>query len=83
MAFIKTISPGRASGEAAEVYDYMAEVSGNRMVAKIVQIFSLRPASMRRMIRQWELTMCGQRTQTTSRIGCRGSVAFQQLSLLN
>jgi hypothetical protein len=27
------------------------------MVAKIVQIFSLRPASMKRMIRQWELAM--------------------------
>ena len=57
MPFIKTIPPSKASGEAAEVYDYMAEVSGSRMVAKIVQIFSLRPASMRRMIRQWELTM--------------------------
>ena len=51
MAFIKTIPPGKANGEAAEVYNYMAEVSGIGMVAKIVQIFSLRPASMRRMIR--------------------------------
>ena len=51
MAFIKTIPPGKATGEAAEVYNYMAEVSGIGMVAKIVQIFSLRPASMRRMIR--------------------------------
>lgn len=57
MPFIKTIPPGKASAETAEVYEYMAEVSGSRMVAKIVQIFSLRPASMRRMIRQWELTM--------------------------
>ena len=57
MTFIKTIPPAKATGEAAEVYDYMAEVSGIGMVAKIVQIFSLRPASMKRMIRQWELTM--------------------------
>jgi hypothetical protein len=57
MPFIKTIPPRKASGETAEVYEYMTEVSGSRMVAKIVQIFSLRPASMRRMIRQWELTM--------------------------
>lgn len=57
MAFIKTIAPGKATVEAAEVYEYMAEVSGSGMVAKIVQIFSLQPASMRRMIRQWELTM--------------------------
>jgi hypothetical protein len=27
------------------------------MVAKVVQLFSLRPGSMRRMIRSWELTM--------------------------
>ena len=57
MTFIKTIPPSKATGETAEVYEYMAEVSGIGMVAKIVQIFSLRPASMKRMIRQWELTM--------------------------
>ena len=57
MTFIKTIPPSKASAELAAVYDYMAEVSGIGMVAKIVQIFSLRPASMKRMIRQWELTM--------------------------
>ncbi len=57
MAFIKTIPPGKATGETREVYDYMAEVAGNDMVAKIVQIFSLRPVSMKRMIRQWELAM--------------------------
>ena len=57
MAFIQTITPGKATGETREVYNYMAEVAGHDMVAKIVQIFSLRPASMQRMIRQWELTM--------------------------
>jgi alkylhydroperoxidase family enzyme len=57
MAFIKTIPPRKANGETREAYNYMAEVAGNRMVAKIVQIFSLRPASMKRMIRQWELAM--------------------------
>ena len=57
MAFIKTIPPAKATGETREVYDYMAEVAGNDMVAKIVQIFSLRPVSMKRMIRQWELAM--------------------------
>jgi alkylhydroperoxidase family enzyme len=56
MAFIATIPPGRASGETAEVYAYMAEVGGSSMVGKIVQVFSLRPASMRRMIRTWELS---------------------------
>ena len=56
MAFIETVSPGKATGETAEVYRYMAQVAGHDMVAKIVQLFSLRPASMRRMIRSWELS---------------------------
>ena len=57
MAFIKIIPPRKASGEIAAVYQYMAQVGGSDMVAKIVQIFSLRPGSMKRMIRMWELTM--------------------------
>jgi len=35
----------------------MREVGGSGLIAKIVQMFSLRPQSMRRMIRSWELTM--------------------------
>ena len=57
MAFIKTISPNKATGETKVVYNYMAEVVGHDRVAKIVQIFSLRPGSMKRMVRQWELAM--------------------------
>jgi hypothetical protein len=57
MAFIATVPPGKAAGETADVYRYMAEVAGAPMVAKIVQLFSLRPASMRAMIRGWELGM--------------------------
>ena len=57
MAFIRIVPPGKASGETAEVYRYMAEVGGHEMVGKIVQMFSVRPQSMRRMIRNWELTM--------------------------
>jgi hypothetical protein len=58
MAYINTIPPNRANGETAEVYKYMAEVGGlDKVVAKIVQVFSLRPRSMRRMIRNWELGM--------------------------
>ena len=61
MAFIRVIPPGQATGETKEVYRYMTEVAGGSgMVAKIVQTFSLRPESMRRMIRSWELAMwCG------------------------
>jgi alkylhydroperoxidase family enzyme len=57
MAFIATVSPRNATGETAAVYRYMAEVGGVDLVANVVRLFSLRPASMRRMIRSWELTM--------------------------
>ena len=57
MAFIKIVSPGQATGETAEVYEYLVRVSGQRIVPKIVQTFSLRPGSMRRMIRLWEVAM--------------------------
>jgi hypothetical protein len=57
MAFIRIVPPARATGETAAVYRYMAEVGGHDMVGKIVQMFSLRPGSMRRMIRSWELSM--------------------------
>ena len=33
MAFIQTITPGKATGETREVYNYMAEVAGHDMVA--------------------------------------------------
>jgi hypothetical protein len=57
MAFIATVRPRDAAGETREVYRYMAAVGGQSMVARIVQLFSLRPGSMRRMIRSWELAM--------------------------
>jgi hypothetical protein len=57
VAFITTVSPRRATGETAAVYRYMAEVAGSDLVANVVRLFSPRPASMRRMIRSWELTM--------------------------
>jgi hypothetical protein len=57
MAFITTVPPARASGETRDVYRYMHTVGGAETVGRIVQMFSLRPASMRRMIRSWELGM--------------------------
>jgi len=57
MPFIKTISPSKATGETAEVYRQMEEMGGVSRIAKIVQLFSLRPGSMKRMIRMWELAM--------------------------
>lgn len=57
VAFIETIPPSRAEGELKAAYGYMAQVGGHPMVARIVQLFSPRPASLRRMVRSWELTM--------------------------
>ena len=54
---IAVVPPSKASGETAEVYRMLGRVSGSGLVAKVVQVFSLRPASMRRMIRGWELAM--------------------------
>ena len=65
MAHIETISPAKATGDTAEVYRFMEEVGGSNRVANIVQLFSLRAASMRRMIQSWELAMwCGDEPRT-------------------
>ena len=55
MAFISIIPPRRATGETGLVYRALADLTGDAMVARIVQLFSLRPGSMRRMVRSWEL----------------------------
>lgn len=57
MAFIKTVPPSRATGETAEVYGWGYRMTGYPKMPNIVQVFSLRPGSMRRMIRTWELAM--------------------------
>ncbi len=57
MPHVATIPPSRATGETAAAYQALRRVSGSGMVAQVVQVFSLRPASMRRMIRSWELAM--------------------------
>ena len=57
MAHIATVLPARATGDTAEAYQELRRMSGSRRVAQVVQVFSLRPASMRRMIRAWELAM--------------------------
>jgi hypothetical protein len=56
MTYIPTVSPSSATGETAEAYEYMRQVGGLDRVTTIVQAFSLRPASMRRMIRTLELS---------------------------
>ena len=56
MAYVRVVPPSQATGDLADVYRYMREVGGVGMIANIVRLFSLRPGSMRRMIRTWELS---------------------------
>ena len=66
MAFVRVIPPREATGETAAAYRYMRDVLGGfDRAARIVQLFSLRPGSMRRMVRSWELAMwCGEEPRT-------------------
>ena len=57
MAYIATVPPTRATGDTAEAYRELRRMSGSGRVAQVVRVFSLRPASMRHMIRAWELAM--------------------------
>jgi hypothetical protein len=54
---VAVVPPSRATGETAEAYRALHRMSGSGLTAQVVQVFSLRPASMRRMIRSWELAM--------------------------
>jgi hypothetical protein len=54
---IATVPPAQATGETADVYSELRHMSGSGLVAQVVQVFSLRAASMRRMVRSWELAM--------------------------
>jgi hypothetical protein len=52
MPYVQVVPPSQATGELADAYRYMREVGGVGMIANIVRLFSLRPGSMRRMIRR-------------------------------
>ncbi len=56
MAFIEVVSPRKATGETAAVYRYMGEMAETKLIPNVIRIFSLKPESMRRMIRLWELS---------------------------
>jgi hypothetical protein len=57
VAFIRVVSPSAGGPELAAAHAYMREVGGSSTVGNIIKLFSQRPASMRRMIRTWELAM--------------------------
>lgn len=67
MAFIEVVPPRRARGPLADVYRYCREVVGVPLIGNVVRIFSLRPESMRRAIRFWELSMWSGREARTTR----------------
>jgi hypothetical protein len=58
MAYIATISPRQATGDLGAAYRELAGMlGGDRFIARVVQVFSLRAGSMRRMMRGWEIAM--------------------------
>ena len=57
MAYIETIAPRKATGETAVVYKQASRMSDSSLIPNIVQLFSLRPATMQMMLRKFELTM--------------------------
>jgi hypothetical protein len=67
MAYIAVIAPRQATGELAAAYRYLGEVVGKGLAARIIQMFSLRAGSMRRMIRTWEVVMWGGGEPRTNR----------------
>lgn len=56
MAFIEVVSPRKATGETAKVYRTMRKMADTKLVPNVIRVFSLKPDSMRRMIRLWELS---------------------------
>ena len=57
MALIRTISKFRAGGETAKAYKSVSKLMKGMKIPNIVKVFSLRPASMCRMMRKSELAM--------------------------
>ena len=57
MAYIEIISPGKATGETAKVYQQAVRLSDSNLIPKIIQLFSLRPTTMQMMLRKFELAM--------------------------
>lgn len=57
MSYIHTATLAEGGPDLKAVHAYMHEVGGLGVTANIMRMFSLRPASMRRMIRTWELGM--------------------------
>jgi len=57
MAYIRTISPKNATGSLANSYQDFIQLCGYDRIPKVIQILSLRPDTMKRIIRVWELGM--------------------------
>jgi len=57
MSFIATVPPSRADAEVAAAYQDLYRVAGGRIPGRIFQVVSLRPSTMVRFIRNWELAL--------------------------
>ncbi len=69
MSMIASVPPSRANAEVAAAYRYLGRVAGTRIPARIFRVFSLRPTTMVRFIRNWELALwLGSEPRTTREI---------------
>ena len=57
MPFITTVPRSRTNTEVVAAYRYLYRVAGVRVPIRIFQVFSRRPSTMMRFIRNWELAM--------------------------
>ena len=57
MSFIATVSPWRANAEVVAAYRNLYRVAGGWIPGRIFRVFSLRPSTMVRFTRNWELAM--------------------------
>lgn len=57
MAFISTVSPRKAKLRVAEIYHHVEKTTRFLKIPNVVEVFSQCPETMRRMVREWELSM--------------------------
>jgi hypothetical protein len=55
MSFVATVPPSRANAEVVAAYRYLYRVAGGKIPGRIFRVLSLRPSTMVRFVRNWEL----------------------------
>jgi len=57
MPFVSTVPPARATPELKKAYRYVYRVAGVWIPGNIFRVFSQRPSTMARYVRDWEVAM--------------------------